>query len=91
MSSRIGNFVPIVGPDRSSNQPVISRYPPRNFLILSRIHQPNKNFPMHDKPNTQQETKLPDQIADAWAAVLIDIYQRLKEREEAKPKDKESK
>jgi hypothetical protein len=45
---------------------------------------------MHDKPTPQQEPKLPDQIADAWAAVLIDIYQRLK-REEAKPKDGEGK
>jgi hypothetical protein len=37
-------------------------------------------------PTAEQEAKLPDQIADAWAAVLIDIYQRLKKREEAKPK-----
>ena len=45
---------------------------------------------MNDNPTTEQEPKLPDQIADAWAAVLIDIYQRLK-REEAKPKDGEAK
>jgi hypothetical protein len=60
-------------------------------LIVSRIHQPNKNFSMHAKPTTEQESKLPDQIADAWAAVLIDIYQRLKQREEAKPKQDETK
>ena len=43
------------------------------------------------KPTAEQEPKLPDQIADAWAAVLIDIYQRLKQREEAKPKEGEAK
>jgi hypothetical protein len=46
---------------------------------------------MNNKPTAEQEPKLPDQIADAWAAVLIDIYQRLKKREEAKPKDGEAK
>ncbi len=46
---------------------------------------------MHDKPTAEQKPKLPDQIADAWAAVLIDIYQRLKQWEEAKPKDGEGK
>jgi hypothetical protein len=30
-----------------------------------------------------QEPMLPDQIADAWAAVLIDIYQQFRQREEA--------
>ena len=39
---------------------------------------------------TAAEHVLPDQIADAWAAVLIDIYQRLKQREE-KPKDGDGK
>ena len=43
-----------------------------------------------DNPTAEQEPNLPDQIADAWAAVLIDIYQRLK-GEEAKPKDGEAK
>ncbi len=33
---------------------------------------------LRPEPTPQQEPKLPDQIADAWAAVLIDIYQRLK-------------
>ncbi len=42
------------------------------------------------EPTPEQEPKLPDQIADAWAAVLIDIYQRLVKREEAKPKDGEA-
>ncbi len=40
---------------------------------------------MHDlrnKPTSEQEPKLPDQIADVWAAVLIDIYQRFKKRDE---------
>ena len=27
---------------------------------------------MHDKPTPEQDPKLPEQIADAWAAVLID-------------------
>ncbi len=39
-----------------------------------------------EKTMPKQDPKLPDQIADAWAAVLIDIYERLKKREEAKPK-----
>ena len=34
---------------------------------------------------TEQEPKLPDQIADAWAAVLIDIYQRLKKGKTPSP------
>ena len=38
------------------------------------------------EPAVEQAPNLPDQIADAWAAVLIDIYQRFKQREEAKPK-----
>jgi hypothetical protein len=46
---------------------------------------------LQSKPTTKQKPKLPDQIADAWAAVLIDIYQRLKQREEAKPKQDETK
>ncbi len=41
---------------------------------------------MIENPIPEQEPKLSDQIADAWAAVLIDIYQRRKKREEAKPK-----
>ena len=46
---------------------------------------------LRPEPTAEQEPKLPDQIADAWAAVLIDIYQRLKKREDAKPKDREVK
>ena len=46
---------------------------------------------MNDKTTAEQEPKLPDQIADAWAAVLIDIYQRLKKWEDAKPKNGEAK
>ena len=46
---------------------------------------------MQNEPIPKQEPKLPDQIADAWAAVLIDICQRLKQREEAKPKNGEAK
>lgn len=48
---------------------------------------------MHDlknKSTAEQEPKLPDQIADAWAAVLIDIYQRLKKREDAKPEQQDN-
>ena len=59
--------------------------------IVSGIIHPNNNSSMNDKPTPEQDSKLPDQIADAWAAVLIDIYQRLKQREEAKPKDGEAK
>ncbi len=32
---------------------------------------------LRPKPAAQQEPKLPDQIADAWAAVLIDNHHRL--------------
>jgi hypothetical protein len=40
-----------------------------------------QEFSMNDKPTAEQAPKLPDQIADAWTTVLIDIYQRLKKRE----------
>jgi hypothetical protein len=46
---------------------------------------------LRTKPTPEQEPKLPDQIADAWAAVLIDLYERLEKREDAKSKDGEAK
>ncbi len=33
-------------------------------------------------PPANENSRLPDQIADTWAAVLVDIHQELTEREQ---------
>lgn len=34
-------------------------------------------------PNSESEPEIPDDVADAWAAVLIDIYEKRRQRKEA--------
>lgn len=40
-----------------------------------------------DKQNKEQARELPDNVADAWAAVLIDIHQRRRGKDRADKND----